>query len=219
MKFSIILFLILALGKNSVGQSELIPTSYQILDSVQGDLNKDGIDEKVVIYNITDSLEEGEEENFYREIIIFKKEKHQWTIWQRSNTAVGSSKSGGMNGDPYWKMEILKGVLSIYQSGGSRWKWAKVDKYRYQHNAFELIGHTSHFGTICEYWLDFDYNLMTGKVEVKKEYEKCENQQQLIYKKENEKFVHRLKNKITLQNRNEEYDEIISPKYKHDITL
>jgi hypothetical protein len=65
---------------------------------------------------------------------------------------------------------------------------------------------------------DVDFNISTGKISIKKEYEDCDKAQE-IYKRENEEFVYKLKNKITLENRHKDEIKIISPKYKHEIYL
>jgi hypothetical protein len=134
------------------GQDNLIPSQYQPIKEIYGDLDKDTISEKVVVYNM--SNKEDEINGVDREVIIFKKDKEKWVIWQRSTTAVGNSKDGGMMGDPFEDIEIRNGVLLISQSGGSSWKWGHTDKYRYQNNTFELIGYTSNYGKPCEYWTE-----------------------------------------------------------------
>ena len=62
---------------------------------------------------------------------------------------------------------------------------------------------------------------MTGKINVSKEYEKCDedDESQTVYKKENENFTYKLKNKLTLKNRKKEEVKIITPKYKHELYL
>ncbi|QEC69596.1 hypothetical protein FRZ67_20665 [Panacibacter ginsenosidivorans] len=201
---------------SSFGQENSIPKQYRPVKEIYGDLNKDSVDEKIVVYNVNDT--EDEVEGVDREIIIFKKENRNWVIWHRSKTAIGNSKDGGMMGDPFEGIEIKNGILLVYESGGSSWKWSFIDKYRFQNNNFELIGYVSSAGKVCEYWQDVDYNISTGEIIIKKEYEDCDKAQE-IYKRENEEFVYKLKNKITLENRDKEEIKIISPKYKHEIYL
>lgn len=122
-------------------------------------------------------------------------------------------------GDPYAGIEMNNGILIIYEEGGSSWKWSRTDKYRYQDGEFYLIGYTENYGKLCEYWMNIDFNLLTGQIIVKKEYETCEEPgQQEIYKNRNETFVKK-GIKITLQNRKKEEVRIISPKYKHEIYI
>lgn len=215
------LFVIIAVvcfGQVSFGQAGGVPGHYRQIAEVFGDLDKDSIPERVVVYNMSDK--EDELKGVDRELIIFKKDKEHWRIWQRSTNAIGNSKDGGMMGDPFEDLDVENGILLIYQSGGSSWKWGHTDKYRYQHGRFELIGYTSMYGKPCEYWESFDFNLMTGNINVDKEYEKCDDDdKQTVYKKEHERFNHRLKQKITLQDRMKSEVKIISPRYKHELYL
>jgi hypothetical protein len=202
----------------SFGQVAVVPTQYRLIKEVFGDLNRDGVEEKVAVYNMTP--EEDNIKGIDRVVIIFRKNKGQWVIWQQSGNAVGNSRDGGMMGDPFEDIEIKKGVLLISQAGGSSWKWRHVDKYKFQNNGFELIGYTSYYGKPCEYWEDFDYNLSTGHIEFQREYERCDDTgSQAIYKKENERFKYKSKNKITLSDRNVTEIKITTPKYKHELYL
>ena len=206
------------LSQATLAQSGQVPKHYVPIREVSGDLDKDRINEKVVVYNISDK--EDEIEGVDREVIIFKRKKEKWVIWHRSLHAVGNSRDGGMMGDPFEEIEIKNGILLISESGGSSWKWGHTDKYRYQNKQFELIGYTSHVGKPCEYWQTFDYNVITGRISVKKEHESCnDDESQVIYKTENENFNHKLQKKITLTNRKKEEVKIVTPRYKLDLYL
>jgi hypothetical protein len=200
-------------------QSNLVPKEYKVINEATGDLDKDGIAEKAVVYNMSQPQDD-DEDAINRELIIYKKQKDKWIIWHRSTTAIGNSKDGSMMGDPFESIEISKGILLVYQSGGSSWKWNTTDKYRFQNNRFELIGYKSYYGKLCEYWQLFEYNVSTGTIFCKKEYETCdENDDQVISKTETEKFTYKLNQPITLQNRNKEAIKIKSLKYKFDLYL
>ena len=62
----------------SFGQQDIIPKQYQSIKEVYGDLDKDGIQEKVVVYNMSDK--EDEINGIDREVVIFKKDKdnNEW---------------------------------------------------------------------------------------------------------------------------------------------
>ena len=199
-----------------LGQEIPIPTNYSIIASVYGDLDKDGIDELVVAYNCDKKNQD--EESVPRELIIYKKENNEWILWEQSKNVLLASKDGGMLGDPFENLLIKNGVLSISHYGGSRWKWGYIEKYRFQNKAFYLIGYSSMSGAPCEYWLNADFNLSTGKIIFTKEYEDCAESDQEIYKTENEIF-YKKGIKITLQNRNTKEIKIVSPKYKHQLYL
>ena len=159
------LFIALISCQTMAGQSFPVPENYSVVDPVKGDLNRDGIDELVVAYN-TEKAREDTFESVPRELIIYKKEKNEWAVWKISKQALYGSRDGGMMGDPFGEIEIEKGLLLVSQNGGSSWKWGHTDKYRYQDGDFYLIGYSSNYGKLCEYWTDVDFNLSTGKMMV-----------------------------------------------------
>jgi len=128
-------------------------------------LDKDKIDELVIVYNTSD------EEDFgtIREIQIFKSKNSKWTLWHRSRGAVLPSDHGGMMGDPFEGINITNGVLQINHFGGSRWKWNYTHKYRHQKVYFYLIGATIGYGANPEGFTTVDYNLSTGQIDYSEE--------------------------------------------------
>ena len=209
-----LLFLALLNSLLVAAQETPVPKHYSIVDSLSGDLDNDGVNELVVAYN---TKEDNENEGVPRELIIYKKTNENWEAWKSSTQALYGSRDGGMMGDPFEDIKIENRILQIRQSGGSSWKWGHTDKYRYQNGEFYLVGYTSVAGKPCEYWQDIDFNLSTGKMIVKKEYEDCDSGQS-IYKRENE-TVYEKGLKITLQNRSEKEIKIVTPRYRHEIYI
>ena len=107
--------------------------------------------------------------------------------------------------------------MIITHFGVSRQKWRFIDKYRYQHKEFELIGITSFSGGPCDYWENIDYNISTGKIIYSNEVEDCDTGEAKIIKREKETFYFKLRKKPLLQNRNEVSTRIFSPKYKMEL--
>ncbi|WP_339925252.1 hypothetical protein [uncultured Cyclobacterium sp.] len=212
MKLPIVLAL-LFLNTFSFGQEISIPNGYELLAEIEGDLDKDKVNEKVRVFETSQPSEYGN----VREIQVLKCYAGKWTVWQKSSKAILKSQEGGIMGDPFEEIAIDNGILTISFSGGSSWKWFYKDKYRFQNNQFELIGHTSVYGKLCEYWANFDFNISTGKINYKKEYEDCEKDQE-IYKTEAESFYYKGV-KINLSNRNLKKVKIKSPKYKEEFYL
>jgi hypothetical protein len=210
-----ILILLVTVVDFIFGQEIPIPDNYSIVDSVSGDLDKDSVAELVVAYN---TEPENENDGVPRELIIYKLENNKWAEWKKSDQALYGSRDGGMMGDPYGEMEIENGILHISQNGGSSWKWGFTDKYRFQDGEFYLIGYSSIGGKLCEYWQEVDFNLSTGKMIVKKEFEECETDEQEIYKRENETLFEKGL-KIKIQKRQEREIKIMTPKYGHEIYI
>lgn len=218
MKQLIAIVITFLIGHPLFAQDNLVSKQYRSIKEVEGDLDKDGLAEKAVVYNMPGNEDEGA--GIDRELVIFKKEGAAWVIWQRSVNAVGNSKDGGMMGDPFEGIEIKNGLLLIRQSGGSSWKWSHTDKYRFQNGSFELIGYTGSYGRPCEYWEHVDFNVLTGNIIFSKEYETCDAaDKQEVYKRENEHFLYKLQQKITLKDRNKAEVKIITPLYKHELNL
>jgi hypothetical protein len=216
MKKSIpIVVILLTTSLTVIGQKIPVPEHYSIVDTVTGDLDKDGRKELVVAFNTS---KENGVDGVPRELIIYKLETNGWAIWKKSRQALYGSRDGGMMGDPFGQIKIENGTLLISQNGGSSWKWDHTDRYRYQEGEFYLIGYTSNYGKPCEYWQEVDFNLSTGKMIVKKEYEDCEKSDQTVYKRENETLVKKGL-KISIKDRNEKEIKIITPKYRHEIYI
>ncbi|MFT5780516.1 MAG: hypothetical protein ACI837_003478 [Crocinitomicaceae bacterium] len=148
------------------------PKGYEVIGEADGDLNKDGSLEKVIVYNTSREGDMGSE----RELCIYKVENNQWKIWFKSTSAVLSSESGGMMGDPFESVAIEKGCIVLNHFGGSREKWNYTHRFRYQDDFFHLIGATSIFGAPCDYWEEFDYNLSNGQATYKTESESCDDE-------------------------------------------
>jgi len=195
-----------------------VPKNCTVLDSVCGDLDNDGIDELAVVYNMK---EPDSGDGYKRSIVVYKVQEQAWNPIDESKSAVRGSSEGGMMGDPYEEIEIEKGILIIYHSGGSRWKWSDTDKYRYQNNRFELIGYKGSYGAPCDYWQSVDFNLSTGKLNFEREKDDCdevsEEERADLYPV-NETIV-RKDVKLILKNRHDKDIEIKLPKSRETIYL
>ncbi len=162
--------------ENEVVSSENLPQRMieqadLILGQTEGDLDNDGIAEKVVVF--ARDLEF--ESTSPRDLIIYKNNEGVWEEWINTENAVYTADEGGMMGDPFDGVSIVNGILIIDHWGGSSWKWSNTDKYRYQDGDFYLIGYTSTYGRPCDYWEDYDVNLSTGGCIFSFEPEVCED--------------------------------------------
>jgi len=143
------------------------PNSFKILDEIEGDLDKDGVSEKVIVYDTEKETDFGTE----RQIYIYKKNNDKWELWEKSIGAILPSQHGGMMGDPFEGISIERNCIVINHFGGSRQKWNYTHRFRYQSGDFQLIGATVTFGSPCDYFFTFDYNLSNGKINYEKETE------------------------------------------------
>lgn len=162
-----------------------IPKGHTLLSQVSGDLNKDGVDEKIVVLNNGIISDFGEE----RTILIFKADNGAWKMWKRTTGAILPSENGGMMGDPFQSIGVENGALVINHFGGSRLKWEYTHRFRFQNNNWELIGAASVAYTPCEEEQTFDYNLSSGNV-IYKDFElTCKNGEKETIKAVNKSVI------------------------------
>lgn len=142
-----------------------------LLSQILGDIDRDGIEEKIVVSN-TDSITDM---GLVRNISIYKSLEGRWELWISSSNALLCSEGGGIMGDPFEGIKIIDDVLVIHHFGGSRWKWSLTDKYKVVNNALRLIAHRSYYGTLCAYWQEIKLDFVTGIGKYNKEVDKCEH--------------------------------------------
>lgn len=159
--------------KTGRSPKDFIPKGYDTLSVANGDLNKDGISDIVMV--LSDVREDTadmdtEIDRMKRVLIILFRTSTGWELAGRSGNIILCQKCGGIYGDPFSTMEVANNVLTIQHYGGSNWRWTYTHKFRYQSGDFFLIGKTtdaySVFGgcdTIGMANKDFeDINFITG---------------------------------------------------------
>jgi len=133
-----------------------------VLAEATGDLDKDGVAEKVVILDLGTPVESSSE----RYVLIYKKNEDNWQLWKHIKGGILGPNDGGAMGDPFWDLKVSRGSLVIEHFGGSSQKWQDIHRFRYnsQNDHFELIGATVSYGANmgCGGYT-LDYNLLTGK--------------------------------------------------------
>ena len=168
-------------------------------------MDKDGIEEKVVVFHNQSS-----EENTKSEIRIYKQQNQNWKLFYLSKKGIWNVKRYSFD-----KVIIEKGILKIHHTTIGSFHVSLTHKYRYQNNDFDLIGYTDYSGILCQEWIKFDYNLSTGKINYQKETENCDDEQNQIIKIiEQETFYHKLDTLPKLSTFEFWQHEIESPKHK-----
>jgi hypothetical protein len=146
-----------------------VPEGFKVLAEVKGDLDSDGVEELVVVYDTPKKTEMGTE----RQLHIFQKDNNNWKPWMQNSTVVLPSLHGGAMGDPFEEVQVENGSIVVKHFGGSREKWHYTHRYRFQNSDWSLIGATVVVSVPCEQSETFDYNISTGKVEVELAKETC----------------------------------------------
>ncbi|MCF3108633.1 hypothetical protein LL912_07570 [Niabella sp. CC-SYL272] len=129
--------------------------AHMVLDTVtRGDLNKDGLDDLVIVYQPEKLLERFRNtERIAR--ILFKQADGSFRLAAESKKAIAPEAAHNVY---FSGIEIKKGILVLqmdFLRGGCTYK------YRYQDGGFYLIG-CSYTSSEASYTASIDYNLSTG---------------------------------------------------------
>lgn len=203
----------LFISKTDLLEEDSTGEQYELLYEDSGDLNGDGIDEKVLVYATGEHTDSGA----VREIQLLKYVEGEWVVWLQSTNALLNSEEGGMMGDPLSDVFIADGNLQLSFSGGTSWKWSYTDTYRLNNGSLELLAFESFYGKPCEYFEQWFFDLSTGEINWKKEFDSCEEQLDTT-KTLRENFYYKGV-KRNLMNRRSKELKIVSPKYKHEFYL
>jgi len=187
----------------------------KLIAETVGDLDHDGVDEKVAIYNTDDETELGLE----RKILIYKLKNDTWEIWHESDGGVLSSEHGGMMGDPFLALEIENGCIVIDHSGEGRTRWGYTHRYRFQKNNWYLIGATISFGEAPCNWNTFDYNVSTGNLDVTKNTYECDGEEEEVSKDSTVSYsvIMKLDKQPLMDNFSPGDNEVEVPGHKEDV--
>jgi hypothetical protein len=125
---------------------EFCPTGYAVIDKIQGDLNKDGVDDCILM------IKEENKSNFEknsegtlvdrnrRGIVVLFKTNEKYELALKNYSCFSSeNEDGGVYFAPELSMEIKKTNLFVKYSHGRYGFWNYM--FRYQNSDFELIGY------------------------------------------------------------------------------
>lgn len=146
--FIIILFTIISFGQTtkSIKPIDFLPNGYVIFEEINGDLNKDGVEDCVLIIKGTDKNKIVEDENRGKLdrnrrgiIVLFKKKNNYDLVLKNYNCFSSENEDGGNYFAPDLSIDIKKGNLYVLYSHGRYGYWEYT--FRFQHSDFELIGY------------------------------------------------------------------------------
>jgi hypothetical protein len=136
-----------------------IPEGFQLVRSVEGDLNGDGKKDIAIVAETIEMMDSDHAlipttdpafsfGGLRRVLLILWKVDGGYELASESYNAIMCTGCGGAWGDPFESISIRKGVLTVKHFGGSAWRWSDVRRFRFQDSAFRLIGRTSWSGNI-----------------------------------------------------------------------
>ena len=173
MKYLLTFIFLLFINKAIAEEPSQENITSKVIGEAIGDLDKDGLDEKVIVLDTGLDGEIGTQ----RTLLIYKKKQDKWDLWHSSQGPVLDSAHGGMMGDPFVGIEIKRGTIVIDHFGGSNRKWNYTHRYRFKGKEWNLIGATINYGAPCEGFFEFDVNVVTGKAIYKTYEEGCTDEE------------------------------------------
>ncbi len=114
--------------------SDHIPENFAILKSATGDLNQDGIiDVALVLHNLgEDTIVPVGRDYVPRPLLLFlKNENGEYALAYQNDKVVYCCDCGGIFGDPFYEIDIVDGLFTIYHFGGSNWRWTRDLTFKY----------------------------------------------------------------------------------------
>jgi len=150
---SLALLSAIAIGQPVLKQNanDFIPSGYVLFSSVEGDLNKDGVADKILLVKGTDKKkfeknEFGElvDRNRRGIIILFKSNNQYALALKNLNCFSSENEDGGVYYAPELSIDINKGNLYLHYSYRREGYWKYT--FQYRNSDFYLIGYDSVIG-------------------------------------------------------------------------
>lgn len=155
-------------AKDEVKYKRYIPAKYDLFEAATGDLNKDGIQDTVLIVKATDPKAwieheyRGKLDRNRRGIVVLFGEKGAYKkVVQNLSIFSSENEEGGVYFPPELWIEIKNNRLNVHYGHGRYGYWNY--SFRHEANDFRLIGYdsSSHMGPLVR--SDTSVNLLTGK--------------------------------------------------------
>ena len=126
----------------------ILPKGYKLFDKIQGDLNKDGLDDYLLIIKGTDENSvvlngfSEEVDRNRRGILVYLTGNDKASLTTKNlNCFSSENESGGVYFPPELEILIENGKLYLYYNHGRYGSWKYT--FRYQNSDFALIGYDS----------------------------------------------------------------------------
>jgi hypothetical protein len=173
----------------------VIPKGYEKILEVRGDLDKDGKDETVIVFNTNIKTKS---EGFERKFYILKNISENLKIWKENSSVIIDSKFGFYPTDNELDVKIKNNCIIISQLFFTNSRHSDTSKYtfRFQNGDFYLIGAHYQMDDTCEFNFIYEVNFSTGKFIANEQYSECDgdgdgDENKAIPKDYHKEFIHK----------------------------
>lgn len=163
----------LKLRKDKVTYKAYIPAKYQLFEAIEGDLNKDGLKDVVLIVKATDPKAfvqdeyRGQLDRNRRGVIVLLNQKGKYkTLLSNLSCFSSENEDGGVYFPPDLWLEINNNLLDIHYGHGRYGYWRYL--FRLEGNDLRLIGYddSNNRGPLIQ--SQTSINFLTGKKVIRK---------------------------------------------------
>ncbi|MCI3880051.1 hypothetical protein [Acinetobacter higginsii] len=161
------------LRKDKVTYKAYIPAKYQLFEAIEGDLNKDGLKDVILMVKATDPNAfvhdeyRGHLDRNRRGVIVLLNQKGKYKpIVSNLNCFSSENEDGGVYFPPDLGLEIQNNLLSVYYAHGRYGYWRYL--FRLEGNDLRLIGYddSNNHGPLIQ--SQTSINFLTGKKVIRK---------------------------------------------------
>lgn len=188
--FSFFIILLFSISPSQELKNFEIPKGYEKILETKGDLDKDGKDETVIVFNTNIKTES---EGFERKFYILKNINGKLKIWKENSSVIIDSKYGFYPEDNKLDIQIKNNCLIISQLFFTNSRHSDTSKYtfRFQNGDFYLIGSKYQLDDTCDYNFTYEVNFSTGKTIVDEQFSSCDDNKRDIPKDDYKEFIHK----------------------------
>lgn len=187
--FSLFLVLMISFFQSQILKDFVIPKGYEKIIETKGDLDKDGKDETVIIFNTDKKNQSG---GYERKFYILKSISGNLKVWKENSSLIIDSVYGFYPADNQIDITIKNQCLIISQMYFTNSRHTDTSKYtfRFLNGDFYLIGIVSQFDDTCDFNLKNEINFSTGKVIVDEQYSSCDDEHKNLPEDNHTEFTH-----------------------------
>jgi hypothetical protein len=111
---------------------DFIPQEYGLLGSARGDLNRDSLEDMVlVLYKKGEDTSDMDHPAKRPLLLLIGQPDSTYKLAAKNDNAVYCKNCGGMLGAPFQDIVIKNGYFSVEHYGGSAWRWTRTITFKY----------------------------------------------------------------------------------------
>jgi hypothetical protein len=181
MKYSLLFLFFIQLTSSAQQPNDFqAPLNYVQVLAVEGDLDKDGKNEIVYVY---DTNTRNKNLGFFRVLYICKIKDGKIKLWKKNTSVLRSSKECGfcLDKEVDLNVEIKNNTLIIKQTFNHNSRHYSTNKniFRFQNGDWYLIGSTFSDYDTCAHDFQYDVNFSTKRVSVSETYGDCDEDKKI----------------------------------------